>query len=579
MSHFGVFWNILFQSIVPNPVDPGAGAWPFLLTMLLVTFCSLLLISTLIGIISASIDTRIEKLRRGRSRVIETDHTVILGWAEQVFTIVTELVLAHADRRKSCIVILGDEDQVEMEEAIREKVGRTGHTRVVCRSGSPISLTDLKIVSLDTARSIIILGPEGDNPDSSVIKTILAISKNPHRRQEPYHLVAEIRHPHNLEAAQIIGGEEAEIVLAGEPIARILAQTCHQSGLSEVYSELLDFSGSEIHFKSEPELSGRTFGDALLAYESASVIGLAPKGRDPILNPPFETVIGASDRIMAITHDDESFTLSHRPDLHIEVQAENLRAVETSQPERTLVLGWSWRGPSILTQLDNYVPAGSSAIVVADFGHELPLPVLEEVCPPLDNLEVTFRTGDITSRQLLNSIGLTQFTHVVVMAYADTMSIQEADAHTLVALINLRDIADRLGHPYSIVSEMLDVRNRALAEVTRADDFVVSSRLVSLMLAQISETKELNSVFNDLLTPEGSEFSLNPAADYVNLGVPLNFYTVVEAARRRGEIAVGYRVAEHANDADKLYGVVMNPNKAALSTFCDGDRVIVVAES
>ena len=163
-GYFGILWNVLFQSIVPNPVDPAAGPWPFLVAMLLVTFCSLLLISTLIGIISASIDTRIQKLRRGRSRVIESDHTVILGWSEQVFTIIAELVMAHADQRRSCLVVLGDEDQVEMEESIREKVGHTGHTRVVCRSGSPISLTDLKIVSLDTARSIIILGPEGDDP-------------------------------------------------------------------------------------------------------------------------------------------------------------------------------------------------------------------------------------------------------------------------------------------------------------------------------------------------------------------------------------------------------------------------------
>ena len=575
----GIFWSVLYQAITPNPVDASAGPWPFLIVMLLVTFCSLLLISTLIGIISAGIDTRIDKLRRGRSRVIETDHTVILGWSEQVFTIVTELVLAHADRRKSCLVILGDEDQVEMEETIREKVGHTGHTRVVCRSGSPISLTDLKIVSLDTARSIIILGPEGDDPDSSVIKTILAITKNPHRRPEPYHLVAEIRHPHNLEAAQIIGRDEAEIVLAGEPIARILAQTCHQSGLSEVYSELLDFSGAEIHFKTEPELTGRTFADALMAYETAAVIGLVHADSQPTLSPPFEKVIRADDRIMAITHDDETFELSHRADLQIQAAAENTRAIEAFQPERTLVLGWSWRGPSILTQLDNYVPTGSSAIVVADFDRDMPVPVLEEVCPPLDNLEVTFRTGDITSRQLLSNLGLSQFTHVIVLAYADTMSIQEADAHTLVALINLRDMADRLGHPYSIVSEMLDVRNRALAEVTRADDFVVSGRLVSLLLAQISETKELNDVFNDLLTPEGSELYLKPAADYVNLGTPLNFYTVVEAARRRGEIAVGYRVAGYANDADRAYGVVMSPNKAAINQFSEGDRIIVVAES
>ncbi len=578
-GHFFIFWNVLFQSLTPNPVDVAAGPWPFLLAMLLVTFCSLLLISTLIGIISASIDSRIDKLRRGRSRVIESDHTVILGWSEQVFTIIPELVLAQADRRRSCIVVLGDEDQVEMEEAIREKVGHTGHTRVVCRSGSPNSQTDINIVSQDTARSIIIFGPEGDKPDSSVIKTLLAITKNPHRRPEPYHLVAEIRHPHSLEAAHLIGGDETEIVVAGEPIARLLAQTCHQSGLSEVYSELLDFSGSEIHFKPEPELTGRTFAEAILAYETASVIGLSPAGGRPILNPPLHTVIQPGDCIMAVAHNDETFVLSHRTDLNIATSAENTRAVAAPAPERILILGWSWRGPSVITQLDNYVAPGSSMMVVADFGPNLPQPVLAEVCPPLDNLAVSFGAGDSTSRQLLNSLGLAQYTHVVVLAYADTMGIQEADAHTLVSLINLRDLADRLGHPYSIVSEMLDVRNRALAEVTRADDFVVSGRLVSLMLAQISETKELNDVFNDLLTPAGSELYLKPVSDFVALGQPLNFYTVVEAARRRGEIAVGYRVAQHANDPDRAYGVVMNPNKSALAVFREADRIIVVAES
>ena len=38
---------------------------------------------------------------------------------------------------------------------------------------------------------------------------------------------------------------------------------------------------------------------------------------------------------------------------------------------------------------------------------------------------------------------------------------------------------------------MLDVRNRELAEVTQADDFIVSDKLVSLMLAQVSENKDL----------------------------------------------------------------------------------------
>ncbi len=97
------------------------------------------------------------------------------------------------------------------------------------------------------------------------------------------------------------------------------------------------------------------------------------------------------------------------------------------------------------------------------------------------------------------------------------------------------------GKHISVVSEMIDVRNRELAEVTRADDFVVSNKLVSLMLAQASENEYLSAIFDDLLDEKGSEIYMRPAADYVTTDQPVTFYTVAEAARRRGEVAIGYR--------------------------------------
>ena len=53
---------------------------------------------------------------------------------------------------------------------------------------------------------------------------------------------------------------------------------------------------------------------------------------------------------------------------------------------------------------------------------------------------------------------------------------------TLVTLLHLRDIAERDETPFSIVSEMLDLRNRELAEVAGVDDFIISEHLVSLMM-------------------------------------------------------------------------------------------------
>jgi hypothetical protein len=126
---------------------------------------------------------------------------------------------------------------------------------------------------------------------------------------------------------------------------------------------------------------------------------------------------------------------------------------------------------------------------------------------------------------------------------------------------------------------MVDIRNRELAEVTGADDFVVSNKLVSLMLAQASENEYLSSIFDDLLDEDGSEIYMRPIGDYVDLTKPVNFYTIAEAARQRGETAIGYRRQRPGEDDGRnMGGVVVNPSKSEVLDYQPEDRVIVLAE-
>ena len=124
---------------------------------------------------------------------------------------------------------------------------------------------------------------------------------------------------------------------------------------------------------------------------------------------------------------------------------------------------------------------------------------------------------------------------------------------------------------------MLDLRNRELAEVAHVDDFIVSDHLVSLMMSQLSENSELYDVFTDVFDPEGSEIYLKPVIDYVKTEEPVNFYTLVEAARRRGETAIGYRLLGEASQPPS-YGVHTNSQKSEFIAFAEGDKVIVLAE-
>jgi hypothetical protein len=101
--------------------------------------------------------------------------------------------------------------------------------------------------------------------------------------------------------------------------------------------------------------------------------------------------------------------------------------------------------------------------------------------------------------------------------------------------------------------------------------------LLSLLMTQSAENRHLSAVFGHLFDPAGSEIYLKPVDDYVEVGRQIGFHTVLEAARRRGETALGYRIIARAQQPP-THGVVLNPNKREPVSFRPGDRVIVLAE-
>jgi voltage-gated potassium channel Kch len=575
-----IAWMGLMRTLDAGTMGGDAGNWPFLLSMFVITLGGVFVVSTLIGVLTSGIEEKLGELRKGRSFVAEEGHTVILGWSDQVFTVVSELAVANENKKRACIAILAEKDKVEMEDEITDKVPDTKTTRVVCRTGNPMDMTDLEIINPHAARSIVILAPEGtDDPDVRVIKTILAVTNSPNRKPALYHIVAALSDPKNMNVARMVGKDEVELILSGDLIARITAQTCRQSGLSVAYTDLLDFGGDEIYFKEEPPLVGKAFGEALTAYEDSAVMGLAAADGTIRVKPPMDTKIREGDQVIAISEDDDTIRLSGKADLSIDDAAIRNPKPPAPRPEQTLIIGWNRRALTIIRELDGYVAPGSKVAVFtradAVDSDDLKKQVVDL---GLNNSSVSLSTGDTADRRSIDALDLYSYDHVIVLSYSDTLTTEGADAYTLVTLLHLRDIEDKTGRLLNIVSEMLDVRNRDLAEVTKADDFIVSNRLVSLILTQISENKRLAPVFADLFDPEGAEIYIKPAELYVQIGKPVNFYTVVESARRKDEVAIGYRVASHAHDAAHAYGVVINPDKSNLITFSPKDRIIVLAE-
>jgi len=570
-------WQSLLRALDSGTMGGDVG-WPFRFVSFLVTLGGIFVLSILIGVLGTTIEEKLNNLRKGKSFVIEKEHTLILGYSSKIFTIISELVIANENVKNPRIVILADKDKVEMEDEIKNKISDLKNTKIICRSGVPYDFSDLEIVNPQQSKSILILTPdEEENADSLTIKTILAITNNPNRRPSPYHIVAEMKDIANYEVAKMVGKDEAEILFVDDIIAKIIVQTSRQSGLSIVYTELFDFDGVEIYIQSENKLIGKSYGEALSVYEDSSLIGIKQMDGSVKLNPEMDYVIKEDDMAIVISEDDSTIVISDNQKNSFDeklILNVNHNQINT---ENILLLGWNSIASTIITEIDKYVGPNSKIVVVSSF--EKYEEEVNELRSNLQNCTLDFQLNDTTNRKVIEKLNITSFDSVQILCYKEEMDIQDADAATLITLLHIRKILDDESKDIKVVSQMLDAKNRALASITKADDFIVSDKLISLLMSQVSENKFLMKVFESLFEAEGSEIYLKPVTEYVSHDSPVDFYTIIESARRKGHSAFGYRLEHLAEDSSAAFGIQVNPNKSTKIQFNANDKIIVLAEN
>jgi len=563
-------WQSLMATLDSGTMGGDMG-WAFRMVRFTATLVGIFMISILIGVISAAIDAKIEDIRKGKSKVLEAGHTLILGWSEKIFPILQQIILANENQKRARIVVFAQMDKVEMEDMIREKIQDLKTTKIVVRSGNPMISNEIQIVNPNDARSIIVLSPDSEDADISVIKTVMSLTNSPLRKSDPYHIVAEIKEESNMEAAELVGQGEASFIYTADLIARITAQTCRQSGLAIIYTDLLRFEGDEIYFQDEPSLYGKTFREAALSYNSSTIIGINSEEHGFMLNPPQETIVQKGDQVVAISEDDDTVIMDGTTKNGI--NPDNVFVMERSdsnEAERILMLGWNEKGYRIIMELDNYVAPGSALVILNE------ATISTEVWAT-SRLKVSFQLGKITDRKTLDAIQPHVFDHIILMSDRES-EIQYSDAQTLICLLHLRSIGNANKKNMSIVSEMRDMRNREVGIVAKADDFIIGDNIISLIMAQIGENKVLKSVFDLLFDSEGSEIYLKPITNYWKEGESVNFYDMVERAFNYNETAIGYRQISKKDSAEDNFGVKLNPAKDQVISFSPEDFLVVLAE-
>ena len=103
-DYLRIFWSSFMRTLDSGTM--GGDDLPFGYIALFATLAGIFLLSTLIGILNSAIEGKLDELRKGRSKVIENNHSIILGWSDQIYTIISELVTANASELNEKGVLL-----------------------------------------------------------------------------------------------------------------------------------------------------------------------------------------------------------------------------------------------------------------------------------------------------------------------------------------------------------------------------------------------------------------------------------------------------------------------------------------
>lgn len=534
--------------------------------MTVVTICGIFVTSILIGIISSGFEEKLNSLRKGFSKVIEDNHTVIIGFNDGIYTILTELIEANASEKKACILVIGEEEKEIMDEMIRNHIGDMKTTRIICRSGKFTNKALLEMASIETARSIII----NEEDDFQVIKAILStvsFLKSKNCFENSAHITTLIHEEQNYDAAVIAGEGKAEVIYFKDMIARVVANTCRQPGLSAVLTGMFGFDGDEFYFEEFPELTGKVFGDVLNLFRKSIVVGIYREGH-PMLNPPMDMMIQAGDRIIHLEEDNGV----SRPESGAQTRpAEQLLAqdmhTEREDDEAILILGHNDSLPIILRELGDFARGTLHVTVACDS-----MPEDAREAWGFEGIDLELVETNIYDKEILEEL-LNDSIHNLLLLSDSEEGEEAADSRILLLLLQIRYLSTKNGWDFNITSEMNSVENQKLMQVANVKDFVVGSTITSLIVSQISENRGLMELFQTLLTAEGSELYMKPAMSYVKPDVEMTFWELTDVVRRRSEIAVGYRKYVDGRDT-----IVINPDKSTSTSFRKGDLLIVIAE-
>lgn len=553
------------------------------MTAVLAGLSGIVIFSLLVALITTGTENLLKTIAEGTSQVFEEGHYIIIGKNSRLPDIIQEMILASEYERNKVVVFSENIDH-DFDLLFKKK----NKLSIILRKGKTTSPQMLERLALGKSKSVIVLSNcEGyssiqkkEFSDTNVIKICYALSISIQKGNK-LTVIPEIFLDSNRKVVKHILGENALLFDSDNILSRLLVQTSLFNGLVKVYEELFSFVGSELYFIKNPKNNVK-FGDISYYLEDGIVIGYKCPHKGLLINPSPTDILNQDQILLLIMSDKSKFRFS------------NTKIVEPKRIEMPkcpphvilkskIIIGWNSKTYDIIAEYDKYLTEDSTIKLILTSACNANMEEVGSLQKQVKSKFVVEHVKEIDETYLEN-LNLFNYDMVVLLkTCSDTENNEIVDSRNIKNLLIIQKILRNRGNSLKrpvVVSEVLNTANLELFSHLELSDFLLSNRIVSIFLTQLTFQPSLIEVYDILLAKEGAEIYIRPATSYFqDFEQSYTMCDLLEAAQNKNEVAIGYKKF-HLNEKTSRtdFQININPVKNKPFYLSKQDFLIVLAD-
>jgi len=576
----------------------------------LVTFCGLVILALLLGMVSEMFSSQMQKNSEGQHNVVEGGHIVVLGLTDCTKSLIEEIAIASEPEGGAFICVLDQLPKIQVDALLKNDGMEVRSSRVDVRMGRPDSPDDLLKVAADAASQVVILADTSvtrEESDAKTLRTLVTLTGQGWPVTGT--IVVQCCMGVNRALMQSLQPGKIEVVVVGDIVARLMAQSFRQKGLSQVFSQTFGFADSEFHTHEWPELVGQTFKDSLFRFTDAIPIGIISGDSGTCqLNPEWHYKIKAGDKVVVLAEDADTYKLLPEPYYVASAQTDRAHLTRRlsgssgttlirsttkimTSKLKILVAGWNYKIGMLLVSLEHMLPPGTTVEIYSSRTPESRTETLENIKKrrkiTFNNLtvqQIAVPKRNFTSRAELEKLSPNGYDGIFMLADVEQHgSKMLADEHTLAFLMQLKDIyrqqEELTGKEiiFEAVAEICEDSTEDQMRVLGHHNLLNTDLLTARALAGVTLDRRVNAVFTDLLSKDSSDFDICELSDFMPAGCAApSHVSFADVTRMAADVARFAVVGWSALGGDTRTWEINPTDKMTARAWSQEDRVVLI---